>query len=138
MNRVDKIVLCCPDKTHGGVHMVAGHYNPGGESTEGFNSYFHYYLDPKGKLYLSKKVDDEGNDITRSLKHLSEQTRLPLEPDKQNTVKVGSNTEDDKPTQVMIPLNGGELHFRGYNVWIDYGFKVSFTLHGKIQWKVTI
>jgi hypothetical protein len=55
MNRVDTIVMCCPDKKYKGVHIVASHYNPGGESTEGFSSYFHYYLNETGKLYLSKK-----------------------------------------------------------------------------------
>src|SRR5687768_14401789 len=38
MNRVDRIVLCCPDKNQNGVHIVASHYNPGGES-ESFSSF---------------------------------------------------------------------------------------------------
>ena len=139
MNRVDRIVLCCPDKKHDGVHIVASHYNPGGESTEGFNSYFHYYLDRKGKLYLSKKVEKEGAEISRSVQHLSEQTRLQLEPDIPQAVKVGSYSEgDNKVTDVTMRLGNGELHFRGYEGLIDYGFKVAYKADRQTKWVVRI
>jgi hypothetical protein len=138
MNRVDTIVRCCADKNNDGVHIVASHYNPGGESTEGFSSYFHYYIDKKGKLYLSKKVDKDGDDIERSILHLSEQTRLRLEPDLERSKHIGSYSNDDKGTDVKMRINNGELHFRGYEGLIDYGFKVAYHEHGQMKWRVTI
>jgi hypothetical protein len=138
MNRVDRIVLCCPDEKHDGVHIVASHYNPGGESTEGFNSYFHYYLDHKGKLYLSKKVEDEGSEIAKSIQHLSAQTRLHLKPDMRKSVRIGSNTDDNNATVVTMQLSKGELHFRGYDGLIDYGFRVAYTVAGETKWRITI
>jgi hypothetical protein len=139
MNRVDTIIKCCPDKQQDGVHIIASHYNPGGESTEGFSTYFHYYLDQKGKLYLSKKVEDEGNKIEKSILHLSEQTRLQLAPDLQRAVRVGSYSDDEnKVGQVTMPISKGELSFRGYEGLIDYGFKVSYKAGGQTKWRITI
>lgn len=137
MNRVDRVVLCCPDKNHDGIHIVAGHYNAGGES-ESFYNYFHYYLDGNGKLYLSKKVENEGREIVKSVVHLSEQTRLQLEPDRRKAVEVGSYKEDDKPTSVTVPFRKGELHFLGYEGLIDYGFKVVRRVNGRAKWRVRI
>lgn len=96
MNRADSIVTCCPDNIQEGIHLVCSHYSPGGESTEGFSSYFHYYIDHKGKLYLSKKVEEEGKDLSKSLLHLSEQTRLPLDPDLKSSVRIGSYDNRNK------------------------------------------
>jgi hypothetical protein len=139
MNRVDTIVLCCPDKKYDGVHIVASHYNPGGESTEGFSNYFHYYLDQNGKLYLSKRVENDGREIRKSIQHLSEQTRLQLEPDPARATDVGSYTHDEnKATKVTMPLRQGELHFRGYEGWVDYGFKVTYMVGSQTKWRVTI
>jgi hypothetical protein len=139
MNRVDTIIKCCPDKQQDGVHIIASHYSPGGESTEGFSTYFHYYLDQKGKLYLSKKVEDDGNKIEKSILDLSEQTRLPLAPDLERAVRVGSYSDDDnKIGHVTMPIRKGELSFRGYERLIDYGFKVTYTAGGQTKWRVTI
>jgi hypothetical protein len=138
MNRTDTIIKCYPDKIQDGVHLICSHYNPGGESTEGFNSYFHYYIDHKGKLYLSKKVDKDGDDLTRSLLHLAEQTRLQLDPDKENSKRIGSYSNDDKPLDQTMPVRQGELHFRGYEGLIDYGFKVSLLIGGQTRWRVRI
>lgn len=138
MNRADHVVLCCPDKNHNGVHIVASHYNPGGESTEGFSSFFHYYLDLQGKLYLSKKVDGEGTNIARSIDHLSVQTRLSLEPDKGKKIEIGSNTYDGKATDIVMQLTNGTLHFRGYDGLIDYGFKVTYATSGQRKWVMRI
>jgi hypothetical protein len=139
MNRVDTIEMCCPDKKQKGVHIVASHYNPGGESTDGFSSYFHYYLDEKGKLYLSKKVDKDGDEIERSLHHLSAQTRLELEPDHERATRIGSYSDgDNKVNEATIRIKKGELHFRGYEGWIDYGFKVSYKVGDQIKWRVKI
>jgi hypothetical protein len=138
MNRVDTIVKCCGDKNNDGVHIVASHYNPGGESTEGFSSYFHYYIDKKGKLYLSKKVDNDGDDIERSILHLSEQTGLQLKPDLERGMRIGSYSDNDKGADVTMRINKGELHFRGYEGLIDYGFKVTYAMGGQTKWRVTI
>jgi hypothetical protein len=139
MNRVDTIVMCCPDKKYKGVHIVASHYNPGGESTEGFSSYFHYYLNENGKLYLSKKVDKDGNEIERSIDHLSAQTRLELEPDRERATRIGSYSDgDNKVNEVTVKIKKGELHFRGYEGLIDYGFKVSYNVGGETKWRVRI
>ena len=139
MNRTDTIVKCCPDKNQDGIHIVGSHYNPGGESTEGFSSYFHYYIDQKGKLYLSKKVEEDGNELTKSTLHLSEQTHLQLEPDLKSSVRIGSYSEDDKNGKdVTIKINNGELRFRGYEGLIDYGFKVSFHIRNRKKWALKI
>jgi hypothetical protein len=138
MNRVDTIVMCCGDKNNDGVHIIASHYNPGGESTDGFSTYFHYYIDNKGKLFLSKKVDKDGDDIERSIPHLSEQTGLRLEPDLERGQRIGSYSDDDKRTDVKMRINKGELHFRGYEGLIDYGFKVAYHEHNQIKWCVRI
>ncbi len=139
MNRVDSITMCCPDKKHDGVHIVASHYNAGGESTDGFNSYFHYYLDDNGKLYLSKKVEKEGDDISKSLVHLSKQTRLQLDPDLKRAVRIGSNTDgDNNATDVTMKVGKGELRFRGYDGLMDYGFKVSYSVGGLVRWSVKL
>lgn len=138
MNRVDSIILCCPDEKHDGVHIVAYHYNSGGES-ESFNTYFHYYLDQKGKLYLSKKVEKEGNEISKSIQHLSEQTHLQLVPDKQRAIRVGSYTDaSNKAVDITLRLNRGEFHFRGYEGLLDYGFKVAYKVNDQTKWRVTI
>lgn len=139
MNRVDSIKKCCPDKNNDGVHIIASHYNPGGESTEGFSSYFHYYLSEKGKLFLSKKVDDDGRDIKRSLQHLSEQTRLQLEPDMDRGVDIGSYSNGDSvPAEARVRIRKGELHFLGYEGLIDYGFKVTYNVKQQTKWRVKI
>lgn len=139
MNRADTIVLCCPDKQSEGVHIIASHYNPGGESSEGFSDYLHYYLTEHGKLYLSKKVQKDGSDITKSLEHLSHQTRLQLNPDQERGVRIGAHTDgDDNGTDVIIALKNAEVHFHGYEAWIDYGFKIHYTVQRKIKWKVRI
>lgn len=139
MNRTDTIVMCCPDKNQEGVHLVCSHYNPGGESTEGFSSYFHYYIDDKGKLHLSKKVDNDGRELTRSLAHLSEQTRLQLDPDLTQSKHIGSYSSGDNTcTDEIIQLSTGELHFLGYEGLIDYGFKITYKAAGQLKWKVTI
>lgn len=139
MNRADTIVLCCPDMQYDGVHIVASHYNPGGESGEGFSNHFHYYLNENGKLFLSKKVKDDGSDITKSIAHLSEQTRMQLNPAKEHGVSIGSNTNgDNKPVDVVVRLRKGELRFRGYEAWIDYGFKISYNVNGQEKWRVRI
>jgi hypothetical protein len=139
MNRVDSIVKCCPDKNNDGVHIIASHYNPGGESTEGFSSYFHYYLSEKGKLFLSKKVYAEGNDIKASLEHLSKQTGLELEPDLERGNGIGSYSNgENTPTVVTMRVRKGELHFLGYEGLIDYGFKVTYKVKDQVKWKVRI
>lgn len=137
MNRIDSIVLCCPDKKHDGLHIVASHYNSGGES-ESFSNYFHYYLDQNGKLHLSKRVEDEGTNISKSIAHLSEQTRLQLEPDRSRRFSIDSKTEDDKPKETTVPLSNGELHFLGYDGLMDYGFKVTFKVGEQVKWRVRI
>lgn len=137
MNRTNTIVMCCPDKTQEGVHIVGNHYNPGGESTEGYNSYFHYYLDGNGKLYLSKRVENDGSELSKSIPHLAEQTRLPLDPDLTKRLRIGSYNDDDKKgMDTVIPLRKGKLHIRGYEGLLDYGFKVSFYADDGMKWCV--
>jgi hypothetical protein len=139
MNRTDSIVKCCADKRQDGIHLVCSHYNPGGESTEGFSSYFHYYIDRKGTLYLSKKVEKEGNDLAKSLQHLSDQTRLQFDPDLKQSKRIGSYTDgESNPTETTVQIRNGELYFKGYEGLIDYGFKVRFLVEGKTLWRVRI
>ena len=138
MNRADRIVMCCPDKNYNGIHVVASHYSSGGESGEGFSSYFHYYVDDTGRLYLSKKVDDNGNEIHKSVQHLSEQTRLQLEPDLQQSIRVGSNTDEDNPTIASVPIKKGVMLFHGYDGIMDYGFKLTYKEHDRKKWTVRI
>ena len=138
MNRTDSIDVCCPDNHQDGIHLVCSHYNPGGES-ESFDTYYHYYIDNKGKLYLSKKVKEDGNDLTKSIPHLSEQTRLQLDPDLKSSIRIGSYDADDKKDKdITIKMNKGELCFRGYEGLIDYGFKVSFHIRNQTKWSVRI
>lgn len=139
MNRADSIVMCCPDNIQEGIHLVCSHYSPGGESTEGFSSYFHYYIDQKGKLYLSKKVEDDGKGLSKSILHLSEQTRLQLDPDLKSSVRIGSyDDEETKGKDVTIKINKGELIIQGYEGLIDYGFKVRFRIREQTTWSVKI
>jgi hypothetical protein len=139
MNRADSIAMCCPDNLHGGVHLVCSHYNPGGETSEGFSSYFHYYVDAKGKLYLSKKVKEDGKDLSNSIQHLAEQLRLQLDPDIKSAHRIGSYDSDDiKGKDVTIKINKGELRFRGYEGLIDYGFKVSFYIKDQMKWSIKL
>lgn len=139
MNRTDTIVMCCPDKTQDGVHIVGSHYHPGGESTDGFSSYFHYYLDLNGKLYLSKRVENDGHELSKSILHLAEQMRLPLDPDLTQRMRIGSYNDDDKKgIDSVIPVSKGTLHFRGYEGLLDYGFKVSFYANDRMKWRVKI
>ena len=129
--------MCCPDKTQHGIHIVGSHYNPGGESTSGFSSYFHYYLDLNGKLYLSKRIEDEGKELSKSILHLTEQTDLPLDPDVTQRVR-SYNEEEKKGIDTVLPVSKGKLHFRGYEGLLDYGFKVSFYVGDQRKWRVKI
>jgi hypothetical protein len=139
MNRTDTIEMCCPDKTQDGVHIVGSHYHPGGESTDGFSSYFHYYLDLNGKLYLSKRVENDGRELSKSILHLAEQTRLPLDPDLTQHMRIGSyDDEDKKGKDTVIPVSRGQLHIRGYEGLLDYGFKISFYANDQRKWRVKI
>lgn len=138
MNRADTIDKCCPDKIQDGIHLICSHYSPGGDS-EGYSTYFHYYIDRKGKLYLSKKVKDDGSDLTKSILHLCEQTRLQLDPDLEKSTRIGSHDDDDKKgKEVLVRMNKGELRFLGYEGLIDYGFKVSFHVRDQKKWSVRI
>ena len=138
MNRTDTIVMCCPDNNQEGIHLVCSHYNPGGES-EGFSTYFHYYIDHKGKLHLSKKVEDDGKELSKSILHLSNQTRLQLDPDLKSSVRIGSYDDaDTKGKDITIKINKGELRIRGYEGLIDYGFKLSFHLRKQTKWSLRI
>jgi hypothetical protein len=139
MNRADSIVLCCPDRHQDGVHIVAMHHHAGGESTSGFSSYLHYYIDNNGKSFLSKKVKEEGKSIGNSLEELSEKTQKKISPNLQFAIEIGSNTDgDDAPKISTISISNGTLHVRGYDGLIDYGFKLELVEGHRTRWRMRI
>jgi len=139
MNRTDTIEICCPDKTQDGMHIIGSHYSPGGESSEGSSSYFHYYLDGNGKLHLSKRVERNGNDLSKSIPHLAEQTRLSLDPDLTQRIEIGSHDDENKKGKdTVMPVRHGKLHVRGYENLIDYGFRISLYAGDQLKWRVKI
>jgi hypothetical protein len=140
MNRADAIQFCCPDTNGDGIHLITTHYHAGGESSEGFNTFSHYFIVlSEGKAFLSKKVKDEGNDITQSLTELNVKTTMQLCPDKSNAVSVGSNTSGDNiPTNVITKICNGTLEIKGYDGLIDYGFKLKFTTSSGRAWTMRL
>ncbi len=140
MNRADSILLCCADHNGTGIHIVARHYHPGGEYTSGYHSYMHYYIDVQsGKAWLSKKVMNDGDDITNSVKHLYTKTKTTHSPDTTTAVKVGSNTNfKEGAAAVSLTLHAGKLILLGYEGLMDYGFKLHFESQGRELWKMRI
>jgi hypothetical protein len=119
---------------HNGIHLVVRHYNPGGETTDGFDSYLHYYIETDGKSFLSKKVSNEGKSIADSLHELSKKAKKTLAPDPHKAITVGSNTDGDNTPKVLtLTLGKGELHLKGYDGLMDYGFKLIFITGNQIM-----
>src|SRR5688500_15927969 len=62
MRRSDNIFLCCPDKKHRGIHIIGKHFFSGGETSDGYDAFHHYYINiDDGKMFLSKKIKGEKN-----------------------------------------------------------------------------
>jgi hypothetical protein len=139
MRRTDNIGYCCPDANNEGVHVIGSHYFPGGENTDGYTGYHHYYIRlSDGKIFLSKKINDF-DDITQSLEHLKQQTKIHLKPRTDQKEKVGSNTgSDDTRTQKIVKLPSGKLIVQGFESLLDEGFRISYVENERVRWKRTI
>jgi hypothetical protein len=135
MHRSDNILLFCPDKVQVGIHIVSNHYHPGGETTDGYTSFNHYFISlSDGKMYLSRKLRDE-KDLKNSLDQLQASVRLPLAPDLQHAVAIGSPQQNDKPTHFTSRINDLRLEFLGFESFIDFGFKISCFRNEKLLWR---
>jgi hypothetical protein len=135
MRRTGNITLCCLDANNEGVHIVGNHYFSGGETSDGYYAYHHYFIRfSDGKMFLSRKIKDESN-LDESLRHLQEQTKLRLAPDRSKAISVGGNTHDDLPTHRVINLPEGELHIDGFENWFDEGFRISLMEGTRIKWR---
>jgi hypothetical protein len=139
MRRTDSILLCAPDKHHDGIHVVGKHYHSGGDAGDGYDSYHHYYIRlSDGRMYLSKKITKE-NQIDKSLIDLSAKTNLNLQADLGRSISVGSNVGgDDVPANTNLSLPEGKLTIKGFDNWLDFGFRLSYARNGKIIWRRTV
>jgi hypothetical protein len=135
MRRTGNITLCCLDANNEGVHIVGSHYFSGGESTDGYYSYHHYFIRlSDGKMFMSKKIKDEKH-LSASVEELMRQTKLQLKPNLAATISVGGNTDDDVPTHRILSVPNGELHIHGFENWLDEGFKVSLRKDSIVKWQ---
>jgi hypothetical protein len=139
MRRTDNILLCAPDKQHDGVHIIGKHYHSGGDSGDGYDSYHHYYIRlSDGRMYLSKKITTE-KQLGKSIAELSGKVKLNLEADTGKSISVGPNVDgDDIPASNSMNLSEGQLNIKGFDNWLDFGFRLSYTRSGKTSWRRTI
>lgn len=136
MRRTDNIEVCCPDKHHEGVHIIGRHYFSGGELSDGYTAYHHYYISlSDGRMFLSKKIDNE-KDFTRSLQEIATNSKLDLYPDVSKAINVGPHTDsDDRPRTAELKLPKGVLNIDGFDHWLDFGFRVAYFYDDKVRWR---
>lgn len=136
MRRSDNIDVCCPDKHHDGIHIIGRHYFSGGELSDGYTAYHHYYITlSEGRMFLSKKIESE-KDFTRSLHELSVKTKLDLHPDVSRAINVGPNTDrDDRPRTCDLKLANGNVRITGFDNLVDFGFRIVYSQDNKVRWR---
>jgi hypothetical protein len=138
MRRSETIKFICEDASEKGIHIIGSHYFSGGDTGDGYSSFHHYFLRLDGKIFLSKKVDDE-KDLSRSLKDLSDQLKFQLSPRKENSTEIGYYKNDDKLFEKEMKLRNGKIVVKSFENWIDYGFAVAYLDNqGKRKWRRVI
>lgn len=75
----------------------------------------------------------------RSLKDLSLQTNLSLQPDADKKVVIGyyqepQNVESSK----FMDVKDGRLEVKSFDVWLDFGFHITFSKNDQRIWRKTI
>jgi hypothetical protein len=139
--RADHILVLSEDKKNEGVHIISDHYFSGGEG-DGYNSYYHYFIDfTTGKLFLSKKIKS-AEDSTVSINELSDLTKKNLSIDlKDKFIPPSFSGKDDDTVKVDVNIRFSEykIHIKKYDNLLDYGFRIScFTSSGNLLWKKKI
>jgi hypothetical protein len=140
LGRSETIYYCCPDKNGDGLHVISKHYFPGGETTDGYDAFYHYYIRlSDGRIHLSKKLNDEKS-ISRSTADLEEKHRLQLSPDLSRKTEIGHYTDsDEKTVSESFTLKAGTIDVKSFNSLLDYGFRISYMDHSKrVRWRRTI
>jgi hypothetical protein len=135
LRRSETITLCCPDRSGGGVHVVGKHHFSGGEMSDGYDAWQHYYIRiSDGKIFMSRKIKTEGS-LSESLEELSEKLNIRLQPDKSREVKVGYYEENDRPVERSMNMANVTLTIKGFDVWVDYGFRITCFTGNKRKWQ---
>jgi hypothetical protein len=140
LGRSETIFYCCVDKSGEGLHVVSKHYFHGGESTDGYDAFYHYYIRiSDGRIYLSKKIRNEKS-IAESTTDLRDKHKLTLNPDLSNKVDVGHYTDEgEKTIQRTFSAGGGTINITSFNSLLDYGFRISYLNESKKErWRRTI
>jgi hypothetical protein len=131
INRSENITLCCPDAGTEGFHLIGTRYNPGGKFTKGYLSLSHYYITTDGRLFLSRKLSQTQQ--ATSLEDLQRQVQKSLAFDLGQQVVIGYY-QDNLNQAKQLSAKGVQLEVRGFETWVDYGFKISIIKSGKVIW----
>ena len=138
LRRSETITLCCPDRSDAGIHVVGKHYFSGGELSDGYDAWQHYYIRINdGKVFMSRKIKSEEL-LSESLEELSKKLNVQLVPDKSRAVSVGYYEENDRPVERSMHMTNATLTIKGFDAWVDYGFKITCFAGNKKKWQRTL